>query len=106
MLKETIAKEALSLIFAIASNQLKKINLKLGADKQDIEKALNNHLRIVKNWSEEITFKDLKASKRISDIFIPLDLYVYPRRIKFEIEEASAKIRTGGPNDDEEDLSY
>jgi len=92
MLKETIAKEALSLIFAIASNQLKKINLKLGADKQDIEKALNNHLRIVKNWSEEITFKDLKASKRISDIFIPLDLYVYPRRIKFEIEEDIKKI--------------
>lgn len=25
--------------------------------------------------------------------------------LKFEIEEASAKIRTGGPNDDEEDLS-
>lgn len=92
MIKETIAKEALSLIFAIASNQLKKINLKLETDKQDIEKALNNHLRIVKNWSEEITFKDLKASKRISDIFIPLDLYVYPRRIKFEIEEEIKKI--------------
>ncbi len=92
MIKETITKEALSLIFAIASNQLKKINLKLGADKQDIEKALNYHLRIVKNWSEEITFKDLKASKRISDIFIPLDLYVYPRRIKFEIEEDIKKI--------------
>lgn len=92
MIKETIAKEALSLIFAIASNQLKKINLKLGADKQDIEKALSNHLRIVKNWSEEITFKDLKSSKRISDIFIPLDLYVYPRRIRIEVQEEIKKV--------------
>lgn len=92
MIKEIIAKEAISLIFAIASNQLKKIDLKLGADKQDVEKALSNHLRIVKNWSDEITFKDLKSSKRISDIFIPLDLYVYPRRIRIELQEEIKKI--------------
>lgn len=91
MIKETIAKEALSLIFAVASNQLKKIDLKLGADKKDIEKALNNHIRIVKNWSQEINFKDLKSSKLISEIFIPLDLYVYPKRIRMELQEQIKK---------------
>ncbi len=92
MIKETIAKEALSLVFAIASNQLKKINLKLSSGKEDIEKALNNHIRIVKNWSQEINFKDLKSSKLISDIFIPLDLYVYPKRIRIELQEQIEKI--------------
>lgn len=92
MIKETIAKETLSLIFAAASNQLKKIDLKLDSNKKDIEKAFNNHIRVVKNWSQEINFKDLKSSKLISDIFIPLDLYVYPKRIRVELQEQIKKV--------------
>lgn len=92
MIKETITKESLSLIFSLANNQLKKLDLKLGSSKTDIEEAMNNHIRTVKNWSNEITFKDLKSSKQISEIFIPLDLYVYPRRIRFEKEEKIDKI--------------
>jgi hypothetical protein len=92
MVNELITKEAFSLILAIAENQLKKLDFKLGSQKKDVEKALNHHIRTVKNWSDEITFKDLKSSKQISEIFIPLDLYVYPRRIRMEIQEEIEKV--------------
>ncbi|EDP97373.1 NACHT domain-containing protein [Kordia algicida OT-1] len=85
MIKETIIKESVSLISAIVSNRFKKIKIK--SDKKEIEKSINNHIRYVKNWSNEITFKDLKNSKQTSRIFIPLDLYIYPKRVRIVEEE-------------------
>ncbi|MEE1962040.1 NACHT domain-containing protein [Allomuricauda taeanensis] len=91
MIKEAIISESISLVYAIANKQLKKIKLELNNDKSDIGNSLNHHIRIVKNWSSEVIFKDLKSSKKTSQIFIPLDLYVYPKKIRVDSEE---KINT------------
>lgn len=87
MLKELVIKESIKLIFATATNKIKNSNFRLKASKAEIEASINQHLRTVKNWSGEITFKDIKTSKQVSEIFIPLDLYVYPQRIKIDLDE-------------------
>ena len=87
MIKETIIKESISLIFAIASNAGKKAQINLDVNQKDIEEALNHHIRIVKNWSNEITFKDLSSSKQTTSIYIPLNLFVFPRRIRINSTE-------------------
>jgi len=90
MLKELLIKETVKLIFAFATKKVEKTNFKLESTSKTIEDALNVHIRSVKNWSNEITFKDLKSSKQTSKIFIPLDLFVYPKRIRMDFDE---KIR-------------
>ena len=87
MIKEIILKESIKLIFAVASNKIKNTAFKLKSNISDVEKSINHHVRTVKNWSDEITFKDLKSSKQTSQIFIPLDLYVYPLRIRIDLSE-------------------
>lgn len=87
MIVETLIKESVSLIFAIVSNKIKNTNLKISSKSEEISISLLNHIQSVKNWSNEITFKDLKSSKQTTQIFIPLNLYVYPRRIRFDLEE-------------------
>lgn len=87
MLKEILIKETVKLIFAFASKKIEKTSFKLESTNKNIEDALNFHIRSVKNWSNEITFKDLKSSKQTSKIFIPLDLFVYPKRIRMDLDE-------------------
>jgi hypothetical protein len=87
MVDGLILKEAVSLISAIAEKKINKIKFNLNVNNSEIEKSVNNHIRIVKNWSSEVTFKDLKSSKETTKIFIPLDLYVYPKRIRIEESE-------------------
>jgi len=49
-----------------------------------IEDALNEHLRYVREWSGSITFKDLRATKALDEVFVELDLYAYPRRVRID----------------------
>lgn len=39
------------------------------------------------NWCEEISFRDLQKSKAISNIFIPIDFYLTPKRLRFNLNE-------------------
>lgn len=87
MISEKIIDKSIDLILSIANKQFKNINAGLKNNKADIERSLNQHIRIVKNWSNEITFKDLQASKKTSDIFIPLNTYLYPKRIRINNDE-------------------
>lgn len=87
MLKEFIITESIRLIYELAKLKLKNTSFELNADYLQIEEALNHHITIVKNWSSEINFKDLKTSKTTFDVYIPLDLYLYPLRNKIEQHE-------------------
>lgn len=87
MIKELILKETVKLAFNIATNFLKKSKSKLESTENDIESSLVQHVQKVKNWSNEISFKDLKEAKNIQGNFIELDLLLYPRRIRLEENE-------------------
>lgn len=92
MIQETIIKEAAKEIFKYSTSFLKKNFNKLLSKEKDIHDSLNEHIQKVKNWSNEITFKDLKSSKVINQVFIELDMYVYPRRIRIEESERILKV--------------
>lgn len=67
---------------------VKEVNLKLTSSRQDIETSITAHLQSVKNWANEIIFLDTKKSKYTNNIYVDLDLYIYPRRVRmFEDEE-------------------
>ena len=82
---EYIIKKALDYSFdkarELSGNLLSHRGTNLITSRTDIEQSLNHHLHAVETWSDEISFNDLKVAKRTSDIFIELDLYVYPRRV-------------------------
>jgi GTPase SAR1 family protein len=63
-----------------AKDTLRKSKGKLGATVDDVESALNHHIREVKNWSAEISFSDLRTGKSTSEVFVPLDVFLHPRR--------------------------
>jgi energy-coupling factor transporter ATP-binding protein EcfA2 len=62
------------------------------AGTEEIERSLAHHLTYVKNWSEEVSFKDLKRPKNTVNIFIGLDLFVYPSRIRIAPNETIEKV--------------
>jgi len=82
MIQEIILKESAKEIFKYASSFLKKNLGKLISKEKDIQDSLIEHIQKTKNWSSEITFKDLKSSKGIQQTYIELDMYVYPRKIR------------------------
>lgn len=87
MLKELLLSKSVDAVIASIKYLLKKNDFKLEIGKDDFEKSIEYHLRDVKNWSQEITFSDLKRAKLTSNIYIDLDLYLYPRKIKISKEE-------------------
>lgn len=95
MLAEYIAKKTLDLSFALAKDKAKNIlsekGAKLSTRRADIEESLTLHIRSIKNWAEEISFADLKKTKLTTDVYIELDIFVYPRHIRITRTE---KIET------------
>ncbi|HEX7318067.1 MAG TPA: NACHT domain-containing protein [Pyrinomonadaceae bacterium] len=89
-------KKGLDISFSVASELGKKIlreqRAKLLTTKEDIEASLDLHLRAVKNWSAEVSFNDLKKAKRTTDVFIELDLYVSPKRLRIDPNEQVESI--------------
>lgn len=79
-MEEYLFKKAVDLAFGRLSETLRKTSADLAVTTDDMESALNHHIRDVKNWSSEVSFSDLRSAKQTSDIYIPLDVFVYPRR--------------------------
>ncbi|WBL43545.1 NACHT domain-containing protein [Algoriphagus halophytocola] len=84
MLKEIVLKETGSLVFKLIANQLKKLDFKTESSETDIVEALSQHITYVKNWSSEINFKDLQKSKKTYSVYIPLNLYISPVKLRLE----------------------
>jgi hypothetical protein len=92
MIKEYVIKKALDVSFDIARKLLKESGTKLLTSEDDFEESISYHLRSVKNWSGEVSFNDLKTPKATTDIFIDLDLFVYPRRVRIHPAELVESI--------------
>lgn len=65
-------------------------NVAVSSSEEGINSAIAAHLLEVRRWSEEISFKDLLKPKSTSDIFVPLDIYLLPRRQRFSRHEEIA----------------
>ncbi|MEO9802353.1 MAG: NACHT domain-containing protein [Reichenbachiella sp.] len=92
MLTELLIKEGVKAIFTLANSRTKNLNLTLNCTKSNIENSLNQHLRMVKNWSGEITFKDIKSAKNTQSIYIQLNIFLYPKRIRISTDEEIAIV--------------
>lgn len=62
---------------------LARWNVSVSSSKDQINAAIASHQREVKRWSEEIAFKDLLKPKTTSEVFVPLNIYLIPRRQRF-----------------------
>lgn len=92
MITEFIIKESAKQIFKYSLEFFKKNAGKFLSKETDIYSSLNAHVQKIKNWSSEINFKDLQSSKSITNTFINLDMYVYPRVNRMEEDEKILKI--------------
>lgn len=87
MIGEYIIKKALDASLDIAKKVLRESKTKLLTTRDELEQSILIHLKSVKNWSGEVSFSDLKQPKRTTEIYIELDLYVYPIHRRMSREE-------------------
>lgn len=69
-------------------------NNELKIEATNIEIFLNNHISFIKNWANEINFKDLSKKKKLSNVFIDLDYFVAPKSIRIDDDEILKSIST------------
>jgi predicted NACHT family NTPase len=82
-LAKDFAKEAIGAV----AHYLSRWNVKIDSTEERLQHAIADHQREVKNWSEEISFKDLAKPKQTSEVFVPLDIYLLPQRQHLSREE-------------------
>jgi NACHT domain len=88
--ENTLANEASKQAFAFLAHYLSRWKVSISSSQERLEAALAEHQKEVKAWSEEISFKDLLRPKATSDVFVPLDIYLLPRRQRFSDSEELA----------------
>lgn len=71
---------------------LQKSKATLRASNDDVEAALGHHLKGVEHWSSEISFADLRNPKITADVFVPLNVYLHPRRRHIAASEAREAV--------------
>lgn len=92
MLTEYVLTKALDGALGHAKALMKESSSKLLSTSTEIQASLNYHLQSIENWSAEVSFSDLKQAKRIADIFIELDLYVQPKRLRLQPDESVGSV--------------
>lgn len=92
MIKEYILKKILDKALDEGKKVLTESKSNLIRSREDVESSINTHLNGINNWASTISFSDLKQSKYITDVYIQLDLYVYPRR--HWIQDESKKVES------------
>lgn len=87
-MQEYLTTKAIELILDAAKRRVQSLEagttVKTAA--ADLEKAITNHLDHVRRWSSEIAFADLLRPKHTTDVFIPLEAFVTPSRLRFAHE--------------------
>lgn len=92
IVEKKLTKEIFDYAFKSISNFMKSSGGQLSIDNKELESYISHHLSSVKNWSEEISFIDLKKAKSTDAVYVPLNLYVYPTRVKIEPNETIEAI--------------
>lgn len=92
MLEEILIEKVLDKALGYAKKIFRESGTKLRATKDEIEESIVHHIRSVNTWSAEVSFYGLKKAKDTTDIFIELDLFVYPRRMRIDSQERIKSI--------------
>jgi hypothetical protein len=92
MISEYLIKKALDAAIEIGKKILKESDSELSITRENIEESISIHLRSVEIWSREVLFSDLNKAKGTANIFIDLNLFVYPRRLRFQVNQAIKAI--------------
>ncbi len=100
-IETTIATDIYKQAISTLSQLLSRWNVDVSSTEDRLQSAISEHQREVKNWSEEISFKDLQKPKNTSEVFVPLDIYLLPRKQRISSEEhlQSAPLSTILKND-------
>lgn len=89
---EALISKTVEILYESTLDAFKEVKQKLKSSKQDIQDSLNLHLQATKNWSEEISFSDLKKAKSINEVYVDLDLYIYPKRVRISLDETITSL--------------
>ncbi len=87
MLEAWVAKKVLDLAFDKAKGFLAGRKVELTCTRSDLDAAFALLQQGVQRWSEEITFADLKGSRKTANVYVELGVYVLPRATRLEAEE-------------------
>lgn len=82
MLKEYAAKKGLDAALASLGPLLLSTGPFRIPQTDEVLAGLAGHMNLVTNWSKTISFTELRGAKELLGAFVPLDLYVYPLRIR------------------------
>jgi hypothetical protein len=86
MFKELLLKKLIDKSFDVATKMLFEVGSNT-VSAPDYLKALQYHIDFVENWSSEVSFTGLKTPKSTTNIFVDLDVFVYPRRTRMDTHE-------------------
>ncbi len=92
MISEIFLQEFITRIINSVQKIAKNTSIKAHVKNKDVFDSLNQHLRFINNWSSEVNFSDLKKSKSTKKVFVDLDLYIQPLRVRIEDDERIDKF--------------
>ncbi|MCG8685425.1 MAG: hypothetical protein MI892_11155, partial [Desulfobacterales bacterium] len=87
MIKEFIVKTALKEAYDAVKKLLNKSEFRIITPEKGLSESISFHIQFVDTWSSEISFSDLRQNKKIHNIYVPLDIFLYPSRIRIERSE-------------------
>jgi hypothetical protein len=80
------ARRALDLGFDKLKSVLTRVKTELSTPQFEIDKAVSDHQQEVRSWAAEISFTETPLGRRLSDVFVPLNIYVSRRRSQYDRE--------------------
>src|ERR1044072_961802 len=92
MIQEFLIREFSKRTIDFISKSLKNTNVKSYSKEKDVIDSLRQHLVFVKNWSSELDFHDLKKAKSTKKVFVNLELYYQPIRVRISDNEQIEKF--------------
>jgi len=83
----TAARKALELGFDKLTSVFTRVNVEISTPAFEIEKAIADHQNEVKKWASEVSFSETIIARRLSDIFVPLNVFPSRRRSHYDSEK-------------------
>jgi predicted NACHT family NTPase len=92
MIQEYIIKKAIDSGLKNMNSFLEKKKTKLRQPIEDFQKAIQEHLTYVANWSKDVTFRDLRKPKDTERVYVELDYFLTARDYEIGIPQTKKKI--------------
>ena len=80
-------KQLVKHVFNKGNEYLKNTDVEMSYDALRLRESLIQHVTFVKNWSKEVSFNEAREAKSTTEIYVELDIYLYPTRIRMPDEQ-------------------